>query len=125
METAGTHFENTLRALGLDDQQAQDTRRNATDITRAVILACGGTADAGIDLERFPNRPATGLVYGRIQSGKTRAMIASTAMAFDNGFRVSVVMTSNINDLVSQTRIDFSSVPRQICSRKEAWKIVG
>jgi Z1 domain len=60
-------------------------------------------------LRPAPNQAPTGLVYGRIQSGKTRAMIASTALAFDNGFRVSVVMTSNINDLVSQTHIDFSS----------------
>ncbi len=29
-------------------------------------------------------------------------------MAFDNGFRISVVMTSNINDLVTQTHGDFS-----------------
>src|SRR4051812_16491325 len=36
-------------------------------------------------------------------------MIASTAMAFDNQFRISVVMTSNINDLVNQTHMDFTS----------------
>ena len=36
-------------------------------------------------------------------------MIASTAMAFDNKFRISVVLTSNINDLVAQTHMDFST----------------
>ena len=30
-------------------------------------------------------------------------------MAFDNGFSISIVMTSNFNDLVNQTHMDFSS----------------
>ncbi len=108
MITNGAYFVETLRALNLDEEQSGETTTNATEIASAVIAACGGSRDRAIDARRFPNRPATGLVYGRIQSGKTRAMIASTAMAFDNGFRISVVMTSNINDLVSQTHIDFS-----------------
>jgi hypothetical protein len=36
-------------------------------------------------------------------------MIASTAMAFDNGFQIVVVLTSNINDLVTQTHFDFTA----------------
>ena len=48
-----------------------------------------------------------GLIYGRIQSGKTRAMITSAALAFDNKFRVVVVVTSNNNRLVLQTHQDF------------------
>jgi Z1 domain len=48
-----------------------------------------------------------GLIYGRIQSGKTRAMITSAALAFDNKFRVVVVVTSNNNRLVRQTHQDF------------------
>jgi Z1 domain len=104
----GTHFRTTLSALRLDADQQADTTRNASEIVGAVIRAYGGTTEAGINPTRIPNRPRTGLVYGRIQSGKTRAMIASTAMAFDNRFRIAVVMTSNINDLVSQTHIDFS-----------------
>ena len=45
----------------------------------------------------------TGLLYGRVQSGKTAAMVVSSALAFDNGFRVIVVFTSNYLDLVKQT----------------------
>ena len=49
----------------------------------------------------------TGLLYGRIQSGKTRAMITTAALAFDNKFRIVVVLTSNINRLADQTHGDF------------------
>lgn len=109
MITGGAHFTATLDSLGLKGDERRDTERNAAEITTSVIAAYGVAEDGNIDLGRIPNRPVTGLVYGRIQSGKTRAMIASTAMAFDNKFRVSVVMTSNINDLVAQTHFDFSS----------------
>ena len=109
MITNGAHFTATLDALRLKGQERRDTERNAADIIDAVIIAYGVAANGDIDLGRIPNSPVTGLVYGRIQSGKTRAMIASTAMAFDNKFRISVVMTSNINDLVAQTHFDFSS----------------
>jgi Z1 domain len=106
--TDGHYFAATIGALNLQPPQAAATTQNATSITNAVMRAYGIGADGNIEPARIPPRPVTGLVYGRIQSGKTRAMIASTAMAFDNRFKISVVMTSNINDLVSQTHIDFT-----------------
>jgi Z1 domain len=109
MITDGPYFIRTLDALDLVDAQRQDTVRNASDIVSAVTASYGVPPATDVAAAPVPNRAPTGLVYGRIQSGKTRAMIASTALAFDNGFRVSVVLTSNINDLVSQTHIDFSS----------------
>ncbi len=48
-------------------------------------------------------RPPTGLLYGRVQSGKTVAMITFCAAAIDNGFRVIVVLTSDFVKLVEQT----------------------
>ncbi len=110
MDTNGKYLRTTLEALHLEDAtEVAETTRNASNIVGAIISAYGGTTEIGIDRIAVPPGPATGLVYGRIQSGKTRAMIASTALAFDNGFRISIVMTSNINDLVSQTHLDFSS----------------
>lgn len=108
MITNGSFFRQTLQALGLIDPELTDAQRNAANIIGAVMTAYGTDSAGVLDASRIPNTPVTGLVYGRIQSGKTRAMIASTAMAFDNGFRISVVMTSNINDLVTQTHGDFS-----------------
>jgi hypothetical protein len=109
MKTDGPRLTETLDALGLQGAERADTQRNAADIVNAIIAAFGTTVDGSLDVKRMPNVPITGLVYGRIQSGKTRAMIATTAMAFDNQFRISVVMTSNINDLVAQTHMDFST----------------
>lgn len=106
----GEYFNRTLKALNLDDEgQVRDTTRNASDIVSSIIKGYGGTVEQGINPESIPQNPVIGLVYGRIQSGKTRAMIASTAMSFDNGFRISIVMTSNINDLVNQTHFDFTT----------------
>lgn len=109
MKTDGPNFKAAIAALKLDEEQSIAAQQNATDIVSAVMSAYGLASNGSLDRARIPNTPVTGLVYGRIQSGKTRAMIASTAMGFDNGFRISMVMTSNINDLVAQTHIDFSS----------------
>lgn len=46
---------------------------------------------------------STGLLYGRVQSGKTAAMIAAAALALDNGFRLVIVLTTNNVTLVRQT----------------------
>ena len=53
----------------------------------------------------------TGLLYGRVQSGKTLAMILSTALALDNGFKVVVVLTSDNVSLVEQTAKRFAVIP--------------
>lgn len=55
--------------------------------------------------------PVTGLLYGRVQSGKTLAMITTTAMAIDNGFRVVVILTSDNVSLVNQTARRFRILP--------------
>lgn len=52
----------------------------------------------------------TGLLYGRVQSGKTVAMITFTAAALDNGFRVVVVLTSDNLMLVEQTADRFRAL---------------
>jgi len=70
-------------------------------------VGAGGTAKAGTTI---PTQPSTGLLYGRIQSGKTVAMIGLVAAAIDNGFRVIVVLTSDNVKLVSQTTERFSAL---------------
>jgi hypothetical protein len=52
----------------------------------------------------------TGLLYGRVQSGKTVAMITFCAAAIDNGFRVVVVLTSDFVKLVEQTADRFGAL---------------
>lgn len=57
--------------------------------------------------EEYSNRKI-GLVYWRVQSGKTNAMIATTALAFDNGYKIAIILTSNNVSLVKQTKDRFS-----------------
>jgi hypothetical protein len=52
----------------------------------------------------------TALLYGRIQSGKTAAMITTTALAMDNGFRIVIVLTANNVTLVRQTANRFRAL---------------
>jgi hypothetical protein len=61
---------------------------------------------------------ATGLLYGRIQSGKTAGMISFVAHALDNGFRTIIVLTSDNVALVDQTADRFTAVqgPRVVSS---------
>lgn len=49
-------------------------------------------------------RSNTGLVIGRIQSGKTMSFTAVAAAAKDNGFDLIVIMGGTTNILISQTR---------------------
>lgn len=44
-----------------------------------------------------------GILLGKIQSGKTRAFIGIMALAFDNGYDVSVILTKGTKALVKQT----------------------
>jgi hypothetical protein len=69
----------------------------------------GGSAVAG-DAAPLADRAPTGLLYGRVQSGKTVAMIAFCAAAIDNGFRVIVVLTSDFVKLVEQTADRFAAL---------------
>ncbi|ACG75139.1 conserved hypothetical protein [Anaeromyxobacter sp. K] len=52
--------------------------------------------------ERIPNG-TTGLLYGKVQAGKTNAALAAVALARDNGFRCFVVLTSDNTLLGDQT----------------------
>jgi len=60
--------------------------------------------------ETISKRAPTGLLYGRVQSGKTVAMIAACAAAIDNGFRVIVVLTTDFVKLVEQTAERFAAL---------------
>lgn len=52
-------------------------------------------------LEQLDGTPL--MMLGRIQSGKTRAFIGVTALSFDNGYDLAIVLTKNSSALVKQT----------------------
>ncbi len=83
-------------------------------------VGSSGTAIAS-ELPIRANRPPTILLYGRVQSGKTAAMILTSALALDNGFRIIIVLTANNVALVEQTANRFKDLdgPRVFSSVKE------
>lgn len=93
--------------------------------TYSTVVAEGEVGEDGeataSENDILGERPANILLYGRVQSGKTAAMILSTALAIDNGFRVVIVLTANNVALVSQTANRFRALdgPRVFSTVKE------
>ena len=52
-------------------------------------------------LEKIEDKPL--MMLGKIQSGKTRSFIGVTALAFDNGYDLAIILTKNSNALAKQT----------------------
>lgn len=124
MVTDGQCLNTTLRNLAesdgrrkLSDESQAKVRRDALYLLGDVLSAYDRSVAKGeVGFEgtaRASPAPAvsgpcpTGLLYGRVQSGKTMAMIATTAAAIDNGFRVIIVLTSDFVKLVEQTAARF------------------
>jgi len=119
LNLTGQNLKETLDAIKpkLNSASRKDTTKNADQIVSAIVktydekVKTGEVGKNGVGptgtVQQSNDAAHTGLVYGRIQSGKTRAMITSTALAFDNKFQVVVVITSNNNRLVGQTHQDF------------------
>lgn len=107
-----------LEASGQTSAALERVRAQAAQLLDAVVASYeAGVASGEVGAEgtgRASDAPPlagdcpTGLLYGRIQSGKTLAMITFTALALDNGFRVVVVLTSDNVKLVEQTADRFT-----------------
>lgn len=113
----------TAEAVGAAELQAVDFTEKLIDKYGASVAAgevgldgSGTASDAPI----LANRSPTMLLYGRVQSGKTAAMVLTSALCFDNGFRVIVVLTSDNVALVEQTanRLRALSGPRVFSTRR-------
>ncbi len=72
---------------------------------------------------RIPNG-TTGLIYGRVQSGKTNTTIATLAIAQENNFRCFIVLTSDNTWLGKQTASRFTNQLRggPVVFDWEQWK---
>jgi hypothetical protein len=83
-------------------------------------VGVGGSARASEALPVGPRAPSA-LLYGRVQSGKTAAMVLTAALALDNGFRLVIVLTADNVELVRQTANRFRDIegPRVLSTLKE------
>jgi hypothetical protein len=108
------------RGKAMPRDAAEGIRTQAVEILESIVdayendVACGELGEErrakAAQLPPRLGKCPTGLLYGRVQSGKTAAMIVTTALALDNGFRVVVVLTSNNLKLVEQTTDRFRSL---------------
>jgi hypothetical protein len=131
-------IENLRSGVGgrpMDEATLVQARRQALGFLQELVnhydrsVARGEVGAAGVGRASTSAPTAgkcpTGLLYGRVQSGKTLAMIALAAAAFDNGFKLIVVFTSNYLELVRQTRRRFEAIDgRKIfdSTRPEEWR---
>ena len=114
------NLENGVGAKPLPRAAIERTRTQACRLLASVLtsyereVAAGevGANGSGRASSEPPiaGKCPTGLLYGRIQSGKTVAMITFAALAIDNGFRVIVVLTSDNVKLVEQTAGRFAAL---------------
>lgn len=114
-------------AVAAATQQAIELLGKILD-TYEVEVARGevGSGGSGQASDSPPNGAPTGLLYGRVQSGKTAAMVLTAAAALDNGFRVIVIVTANNVALVRQTADRFKAIdgPRILSTVKDGTEYV-
>lgn len=120
--TANAYRHAASQDARLSDDDIEVARQQAADIVQRLVdsyevgVATGevgayGSGKASDSLPRSGSGECpTALLYGKVQSGKTRAMIFTAAMCLDNGFRIVVVLTSDNVELVDQTSHRFKVV---------------
>lgn len=106
------------KKLGI--QAANNLKQTATDVVQNCVNVYTekfGAGDVGAEGAGLASKSTegkildgtTGLIYGRVQSGKTNTTIATLAMAQSNGFRCFIVLTSDNTWLGKQTANRFNS----------------
>jgi len=109
----------------LGDKTAEELKETAVEIVQNCVDTYSekfGVGDVGASGTGIVSRPykgktkedeiplgTTGLIYGRVQSGKTITTIATLAIAQANGFRCFIVLTSNNTWLGTQTGSRFNN----------------
>ncbi len=135
LRVGGTCLTKTLAGMNVPDAAKTAISTQAEGLLEEVVRSYNAEYGSGEVGESGSARTSTskpkgqwgptGLLYGRIQSGKTAAMITFTALAIDNGFRVIVVLTTNFVELVRQTAERFEAVARTLVhtsTEREAWE---
>ncbi|GAB4282713.1 MAG: Z1 domain-containing protein [Oscillatoriaceae cyanobacterium] len=120
----------------MGEKAAEDLKQTAVEIVQNcvdVYAKTFGDSDVGATGtgmvsqshkgKKIPDG-TTGLIYGRVQSGKTNTTIATLAIAQENGFRCFIVLTSDNTWLGKQTAARFNEQLRSgpVVFDWEQWK---
>lgn len=95
------YFKRKAEQQMIEDDMSQDAVDSIFSNAVRILSRCPNPA---IDREKME----TGIVIGKVQSGKTSNFIAVLALAFDNGYDIAVVLGGNTLELLKQnaTRIE-------------------
>ncbi|MCG5060816.1 MAG: Z1 domain-containing protein [Limnoraphis sp. WC205] len=104
----------------IGDKAAEKLKKTAVDVVQNCVdvytQTFGGNDVGASGLGKVSNsrkgeivNGTTGLIYGRVQSGKTITTIATLAIAQDNGFKCFIVLTSDNTWLGKQTASRFNT----------------
>ncbi|KDE43020.1 hypothetical protein NPL3_00460 [Metamycoplasma hyosynoviae] len=78
-----------------NDSMTDDIVNNVFANASSILNECPNPSGSG----EFKK---TGIVIGKVQSGKTSNFIALLALAFDNGYNLGIVIGSNTTELLTQ-----------------------
>lgn len=101
-ETFGEIITDGFFATNVANQMKRSDESMTDDIVNGVF------ANAASILNQCPNPNSrsdfrkTGIIIGKVQSGKTSNFIALLALAFDNGYNLAVVIGGNTTELLTQ-----------------------
>lgn len=84
----------------------EEMKKNDSSMTPEVVNTFFSNAASILNQCPNPNQDGefskTGIVIGKVQSGKTSNFIALLALAFDNGYNLAVVIGGNTKELLTQ-----------------------
>ena len=84
------------------DHLTKNEKKNIKESSIEILKKCvPSTVDLHNKNNNFTNN--TGLIIGKIQSGKTLSFTTVMALARDNGYRVVIVISGRTNLLLKQT----------------------
>ena len=82
--------------LKSDESMTDDIVNTVFSNAAEILNECPNPESQSLEFKK------TGIVIGKVQSGKTSNFIALLALAFDNGYNLAVVIGGNTTELLSQ-----------------------
>jgi len=89
------YFKEKIATQLLHDDIPQDAVDTIFGNASDILSQCPNPND-------FVPDAKTGIVIGKVQSGKTSNFIALTALSFDNGYGINIILGGNKNNLLAQ-----------------------
>ncbi|MEH2303801.1 Z1 domain-containing protein [Nostoc sp.] len=139
IETNGDCIDRLIKRLEkkIGEREANQLKETAIEIVQNCVRVYSenfgngdvGKNSTGLVSQSYKGKDAipngtTGLIYGRVQSGKTNTTIATLALAHENNFRCFIILTSDNTWLGKQTANRFNNQVQAgpVFFDWEAWK---